>query len=617
MKRITFAILFLTATAGVAMAAWQSRDTAAQAVAAPAGTGIVTGVILSDTNDPQPIRRAAVRLSGDSGTSSRIVGTDDDGRFVFDQLRAGRFTLSASKAGFVQTFHGSTQPGRGPGVPVAVTDGARVEVSIRMLPGAAIAGIITDAHGNPAPGTTVMVVDTRASGAGIGRSGGPFRPADRVVTDDRGAFRVFGLAPGEYLVSALPNLLPFSRFGAGTGNTQVTAVTDADVASAKAGVAGATAGAGGGPPGPTRPVAYAPIFYPGTTDAAAAATIRVSTGEERVGVNLVLQIVTLARLSGTIADRTGNAVTNASVLLVPKRGDRPTPADALVASGAALMPRATVSASGFVFLGVAPGQYTLIARTGGGQRGLATAGPGDPTQWSVMDLSVDGNDRSDLALRLQPGLKVTGRLTFDGASPQPKDSAAINLSFVAINPFPGVTSVYRAAVQADGTFQIPSLGPGQYLVRIDPLAASATARWALKSAIVNERDLADRPLTATADGSELAGIVVTLTDRAAEISGRLIDASGRPVTRYSIVVFTQDQSLWLPGARRIHAVRPATDGSFAVTGLPAGDYAIAAVENAEDADLSDAGFLSQLLASALKLTIAEGDRRRQDLKVGR
>ena len=199
----------------------------------------------------------------------------------------------------------------------------------------------------------------------------------RVVTDDRGVYRIFGLAPGEYLVSALPQLGRGGRAArGGPAGAVVTAVTDADVQWAKA-AGGATArvgaGAAGGPPQPARPVAYAPVFYPGTTDAAMAATIRVASGEERAGVDMPLRIVALARLAGTIVDGNGQPVTSATVSLVPKRGDQPSPVDALVASGALALPRATVSASGFAFSGVAPGQYTLIARTGSGQRGAVAA----------------------------------------------------------------------------------------------------------------------------------------------------------------------------------------------------------------------------------------------------
>jgi hypothetical protein len=438
----------------------------------------------------------------------------------------------------------------------------------------------------------------------------------RVVTDDRGMYRVFGLTPGEYLVSALPQLVPAA---AGRGipvAAVVTAVTDADVQWARtAGVATAPVGVGaaGGPAPPGRPVAYAPVFYPGTTDAAAAATIRVASGEERPGVDMTLRIVALARLAGTIVDMNGQPVTSATVALVPKRGDQPSPVDALVASGALALPRATVSASGFAFSGVAPGQYTLVARTGSGQRGAVAAEAGSPTLWSVFDLTVDGADRTDLALRLLPGLKVTGRYVFERGSALPADPATLNLSLVATSPLPGVSSTFRAVMQADGTFQVPSLAPGSYLVRADTPAGTP---WVVKSAIVDDRDLADRPLPAVAGAGEVSDVVVTFSHRGAEISGRLIDASGRPVTRYSIVVFTQDRTLWLPHARRIRSAQPATDGSFAIGGLPAGEYAIAAVEEIQSDELADPAFLSQLLASSFKVTLGEGERKQQDLKVG-
>jgi hypothetical protein len=358
------------------------------------------------------------------------------------------------------------------------------------------------------------------------------------------------------------------------------------------------------------------VFYPGTTDAAGDATIRVASGDERTGVDMPLSIVTLARLAGSLVDADGRPVTSAMVALVPKRGDQPSPVDVLIASGALAFPRAMVSASAFSFTAVAPGQYTLVARTGSGQRGAVAAEAGLPTLWSVSDITIDGTDRDDLALRLLPGPTVTGRYVLERGSASPTDSGVLSLSLVAINPLPGVPSTFRAAMQPDGTFRIPSVAPGRYLARVDASAATAAAQWTLKSAVVSGRDIADRPLVAAPEAGELRGAVVTFTDRAAQISGRLVDVSGRAVTRYSILVVTQDRSLWLPNARRIRSVRPATDGSFEIGGLPSGDYAIAAVENAEDADLSDAGFLSEVLTSAFTLTLADGEHKRQDFRVG-
>jgi hypothetical protein len=132
---------------------------------------------------------------------------------------------------------------------------------------------------------------------------------------------------------------------------------------------------------------------------------------------------------------------------------------------------------------------------------------------------------------------------------------------------------------------------------------------------LNGRDLADVPLEVTTSGETIDGLVITFTDRAAQISGRLLDARGEAVTRYGIVVFSIDRAHWRPGSRRVRLVRPATDGSFQIDGLPPGTYAIAAAEDLEQADLDDARLLTELLAASHKLTLAEGERRTQDLKV--
>jgi len=591
------AVAFVTTCTAVAVAEWQSRDTA-----------VVSGVVVTDTANSQPVRRATVRLAGDAGTSGRLVGTDDDGRFRFEGLAAGTYMLSATKPGYVQVFYGSKHPGRGPGVPVAVGDGQRVDLTLRILPGAAITGTITDAHGNPAPGVAVAAVETRPV---LGAALAPIR----ATTDDQGTYRLFGLAPGEYLISASPQLVP-SLDGRGTSSGGAVPLTSpAELRWARNRSAGNTAAP---PPPPGRVVAYAPVFFPGTTNAGEAAVVRVQSAEERTGVGMTLQLVPMSRIAGTLTDEDGNAVTVATVALYPRRRAQPSPADMLVSSGALVLPRATVSATGFVFTGVAPGEYTLVARTGSGQRGAAPPPTANApvTLWNVTDVVVDGSDRNDLALRLQRGLTLEGRIDFEQTKLVPPSDYPIEVSLVALNPIPGVAA--PRAVRKNDAFTFSSIPPGAYIVRANLIAAvSSRAEWVLKSATVNRRDLADLPIESNATGETIRSAVVTLSDRVTEISGRLLDAANQPVTRYWIAVFTTDKSMWLPNARRIQSVQPATDGSFSVRGLPAGEYAIVAVGDTAAGDLADPAVLEQLLASAFKLTLTDGEKKQQDLRVSR
>ena len=607
MRRYLIAISALVLLAAPVIGGWQARDVRMpQVTLPPSGSGVVTGEILSETTDSKPIRRATVRLSQEAVGLARTVGSDDRGRFAFEQLPAGRYTLSVTRPGFVQAFHGSSRPGIGPGVPLSVTEGSTVTVSMRLLPAASISGTITDPSGNPAPGVTVAAVETRSAVTTP-------RPMS-AITDDRGVYRISGLVPGQYVVSALPRLYAAPDGGRGNAAIPVIPTTEADLRWARSGAAASSA------PAPARPVVYAPVFYPGTTNAAAAGTVRVVVGEERDGVNLSLQIAQMSRLSGTIVDMNGQPITAAQLTLAPRRGDRPSPVDALTASGALALPRAIVTSEGFVFTSVAPGDYTLIARSGSGGRGMVTDAPAAPAQWSVTDVTVAG-DRGDLAVRLSAGLVLSGTLVFDQSTAvTPKNPSAIEILLEASNPLPGLAASTRAIVNADGSFVFRSIPPGAYMLRaVVPasLTEPAGARWSLKSAAAGDREFADRPLLVSSGAPDITRAVITLTDRAAEVSGRLIDASSQPVTRYSIVLFTQTRSLWMRGSRRIMSARPATDGTFTLEGLPAGDYAIAAVEDLDDADLGDPDFLARLLAGSVKVTLADGERKKQDLRIGR
>jgi hypothetical protein len=131
---------------------------------------------------------------------------------------------------------------------------------------------------------------------------------------------------------------------------------------------------------------------------------------------------------------------------------------------------------------------------------------------------------------------------------------------------------------------------------------------------VNGRDILDAGLVIRADGGEQE-IVISFTDRPTELSGVFQDASGRPTTDYLVIVFPADRAAWVPGARRLRTARPAIDGSFLIQGLPSGDYLLAALADLEPGIWNDPEFLASVAPAAIPVSLAEGEKKRQDIRI--
>ena len=68
--------------------------------------------------------------------------------------------------------------------------------------------------------------------------------------------------------------------------------------------------------------------------------------------------------------------------------------------------------------------------------------------------------------------------------------------------------------------------------------------------------------------------------------------------------------------RRVSSVtRLSSDGRFTITGLPPGEYHLAVSADLDPAQLGEASFLESLVAAAVKVTIAEGERKVQDYRI--
>jgi hypothetical protein len=150
--------------------------------------------VVSETG--APVRGAEVRLTGDL---VRQTETDDAGRYEFADLPAGRFSLSATKTGFATPI--STITSINPSSSFDLIDGQVLNRGISLSRGGVIRGRLVDEFGEPVTGAE-MRVERYVYGPG-GRHLAQYSvPPASWITNDLGEYRVFGLAPGDYLVSA-------------------------------------------------------------------------------------------------------------------------------------------------------------------------------------------------------------------------------------------------------------------------------------------------------------------------------------------------------------------------------------------------------------------------------
>ncbi len=627
-----------------------ARDTAAQPQ--PTGTGAISGtVVLADA--ARPVRRARVTLTGGELRVAKTAVSDDQGNFAFTDLPAGRFTLSASKPGYVNATYGQKKPGR-PGTPIQLVDSQKLtNLKLPLPKGGVLTGAVLDENGEPTPGTQVTAFryEMRTGEKRLTQAGND-------QTDDRGVYRIYGLLPGDYVVRATPRnrLNDLTQVvqdvaqalggrggaggpgggggGAGAGGAgggrggagvglgqniqQLLGGRGGGGGQAATALQGIVAGLNGAEDGSA---SYAPVYFPGTTTSSSASTIALGVSEERQGIDFQLQLVTTATVSGTVTSPDGD--TSGVMLTLVNETEQ--------ALGGNINTARVQQDGSFTFSNVAPGQYVVQARGGGGRGGRGGGGgrggangnpaavgangqPAAPPEmlWGQTQVNVDGHPMTGVSVALQAGMKVNGKLQFEGgAAPADLTRVRVALSPSGTSNGPDLAQNAPAQLDATGRFTISGVAPGRYTVRVQGQVQTFT----LKSAVTGGRDALDFPLEVKPN-QDVADITLTMTTKTQELGGTLTDSQNQPATDYSVIVYSSDTQYWTPQSRRIVSVRPGTDGKFIVRSLPPGDYLMAAVTDVEPGAWFDPEFLQQLRASSARVTLAEGDKKTQDLRLG-
>lgn len=577
------------------------RDTVRRSI--PTGTGSIAGSVIVDEDRPKALRRARVTATSAELPDGRTVITRDDGGYRFDELPAGRYTLRAAKDGYVAMAYGARRPtGQGATINVRSAEAVR-GINIRLPHGAVIGGLIVDADGQPMPGVAVAALAWRFLPAAGERRLVPAGAAPS-VTDDRGEYRIFGLPAGEYVIGA-------AAHGPGTSTGELQVISDAEIGRALSELRQAKptrSRPGFSPPAPppsSRPalprtaVTYAPVYFPGTATVASASLVAVGRGEERLGVDITVEYVPVARVSGfaVFPDAAG---ANLDVLIIPS--------ERAVAGEGMRMTRAS-PAGGFGFIGVAPGRYTVFASAYRGQR----AGGAPPIAWASAEIVVNGEDVSGVFVTPQPPLTISGRVAFEGATLPPANLSGVRLPLPAVQAI-GNAQVEIASAQLDqrGRFSLSVL-PGPYrLAATVPGVRAPLGPWFLTSIAMRGREILDAPLEFQQGADD---VVVTFSDRATELTGRVVTPAGDAGGDGYAIVFSSNRSTWFPYSRRVAAVRPRDDGTFTIRNLPPGDYFAVATNDVDTGEWHDAALLERLSAGAVRITLGEAEKKVQDLRM--
>ena len=622
-------------------------------------------VVEADSN--RPVSGAVVYVST---TAPRPAGfepvmTDDQGRFVVRDLPAGMMSLRSVKGGYVEGAYTKRWPivPNGPGdlgQPIKLGEDEHVaDITIQMWKHAAISGIVTDETGDPIVGITVRALPRKIIG---GRAQYSMELGGLTArTDDRGAFRIKELTPGDYIV-AVPVITASAPRVRPPASNPNAPVSDEYMSSnsplmtwlggSRGGLAGTAMDAGdasvalldiarSGPIGNTpsiagitadgRVLAYETQFYPGVTSISSATIVGLKSGDDRAGVNFQLRPVPAVKISGTLAGP-GGPSPNTVIRLVS--------ADTNAMSADPEIGETLTGPDGrFTFLGVTPGSYTIkalrlprlratpaaetttVMAAGNNNNSLISFGggnaitiPDDPALWGETPLSVGDRDVADVAVTLHAGARINGHIEFVGTSAKP--TAQFGSGSITIERADGQRSVnYRLdSAQVDAQWRFTTYGqqPGQYFVRVQ----YPPPNWYLKSVMFGGRDISIVPLDIAE--SSIDDVIITLTDTTlSEISGTVTNERGQPYAEATIVAFPADRSLWTrtgQNPRNFRGAGVTSSGSYAIANLPAGEYFVAAITVAP-AEWMDPKTLDVLSRDAARVVIGDGEKKTQALHV--
>jgi hypothetical protein len=533
----------------------QQRTPPRDATPEKKGTGIIRGKIVNA--EGRPLRRVQLRLSGDAIPEGRTASTNGEGRFEIAELPSGRYTLNASRAGYLGVSFGQARPGE-VARPIELADAqAFANGDFVLQRTSLITGHVFDEAGEPLAGANVLTLQMRFFNGR--RRLTPVR--GNTFTDDTGQYRLSGLEPGEYYVQA---------------SSRETWE---------------------GEPPAKQMMGFLPTYYPAGGGASDGQRVRVRAGQEVSSIDISLIPGKVGNVSGTVVNSQGLPLGGETVnLSFEVRGE-----NFMMMSGG---PSTKVNPDGtFIFRNVAPAEYHLNVRT---------AATGDrPMESANVIVSVVGGDVEGLNVATSAAGVVTGRVVVEGNAPLPSPLSKMTVRSLPVERDTAVnfgSIPDNGRVKDDGTFELKSVA-GSVRLTVSPLADG----WAIRQIDQNGRDYTTQPFETA--GQTMDGFTIVLTNRFAAISGTLRDSKGNVVPQGTAILFPDESSLWVEDLRSIRTARVDQSGVFTIKGVRPGTYYGIAAVGVSNNQWNDPEYLDSLRQDAQRVTVKEGEDQQLDLVV--
>jgi hypothetical protein len=526
------------------------------------------GVVLSVATN-LPIPRAHVVFSSASDNNATPIATDtlDDGTFVFPIMAVGNFRLSATRNGYV--------PVR---LAVDLSNGQpATNVRMLMISAGSISGRVVDNHGDPVDHAQVQALKSTYTG---GRR--VFAAAQIALTNDLGEYRLFGLSPDNYIISAtISDLDSVSNVGlsqgANAGNKEYSASGNMAL------LMGDVSIIPGISPRVTRSIqedgqsieeANLPLYYPATRDPRSASPVHLTGGANINGVDLIGARALVHRVSGRVIDESG-AGASAKLSLVPQDG---------LVSEVALTAKSDQTTGSFEIIGGAPGMYFLIADAG--------------AYSARVPVDIATTDIHDLTVTIAKGFTISGHVNMDGSS-----GTIAEVRLTADPQLPGMPKAVSSAVGSDGTFELDGVPTGDYQLGAiwKPPSTGDSGPPYVKSIRMGSIDVLGGLRIYR---QPVVPLEINMGARAGNLNGAVITRNSQPGSIVTVVAVPEAEY-----RRRIvlfRGVTPDSSGRFSLPNLRPGDYKLFAWENAEPNTWLDPDFLKIYETRGKSIHIAEG-----------